>query len=823
MPATAPDLHLVTPAAKWLTPIYENIPALLREHDRWFLWTLDGEARKVPRAVAKPHINIDASKSKHWCSLDKLLTAKNLLNGPGFALGAVEKGPTFAGVDLDDCRDLLTGKIDAWAQDIIRAFNSYTEISPSGTGVKIFLTGTLRDEDDSQRKVYQLEVYDRKRYFTVTGHHLTGTPTTVEPREAQLRDLYARQQSTDLTALCKLFGLYLSEKGEYVNITCPWADEHSEADHDRDAALHRDAEGHVDGFHCFHSSHAETKKLPDVLKRFAIKQQRVLPASAIVIEGGKLTDIVDRAQAALLKTPIYQRGGLLTRAIKLDTATGDIKDVRREAGSTMLIAVREPWLIEQMGQVLEWFTKNKKGEPAPADPSPIYARTLLSRAEWPFPVLRGVVTAPTLARDGRIIETPGFDPTSGLLVDIAAGSFAPVPPSPTREDAVCALAKLRRPLRKFPFVDQDLDAPAKVGSAEAVALSALLTALVRPSLRTAPMHGYDAPAAGTGKSLCAEMAGLLAMGFRPPALSQGKTAEEDEKRLATVLFAGDPVIHIDNCEEPISGDFLCSMLTQEVVQARILGLSERRVLPSTALVLASGNNLTFAGDTSRRAVICRLDAKVERPDTREFDFDCHEEVLKARPELVVAGLTILRAYHVAKPAMKLTPMGGFNDWEWIRGALVWLGCADPADTRSTILDNDPEKEELIAVLDLWSRAVGSTPTTVAEINTEADEPTPDGQPWPATKVAYVELRSKLTEVACKGNWSAKSVGWWLRRHKDRVIANRCVRMGQHKGRSGQQWHLEQTEPVKTPAAVTQPSPIEVEPVAEAGPKDVVEM
>ncbi len=141
------------------------------------------------------------------------------------------------------------------------------------------------------------------------------------------------------------------------------------------------------------------------------------------------------------------------------------------------------------------------------------------------------------------------------------------------------------------------------------------------------------------------MAGLLAMGFSPPALSQGKTAEEDEKRLATVLFAGDPVIHIDNCEQPISGDFLCSMLTQEVVQARILGLSERRVLPSTALVLASGNNLTFAGDTCRRAVVCRLDANVERPDTREFDFDCHAEVLASRPELVVAGLTILRAYH----------------------------------------------------------------------------------------------------------------------------------------------------------------------------------
>jgi hypothetical protein len=781
-PAAAPDLRIVAPS-KWLTPIYENIPSLLREHARWLLWMLDGEGQKVPRAATRPHgYNINARNPKYWCSYDQMRGAKDPLNGPGFALGGVDGGPTFAGADLDHCRDSRTGVIAPWAWAIIRYLDSYTEISPSGTGVKIFFTGALREEDSSQRKVYQLEVYDRKRYFTVTGHHLAGTPTTVEPREAQLRDLYARQQSTDLIELCKLFGLYLSEKGEYVNIACPWSSEHSKQDHDRDAAFHRNADGHVDGFHCFHASHAETKKLPDVIQRFGISRKRVLPASAIVIEGGRLTEIVDRAQAALLKdTPIYQRGGLLTRAIKLDATTGDRKDVRREAGSTMLIAVREPWLIEQMGQVLDWFTRNKKGEPAPADPAPIYARTLLGRAEWPFPVLRGVVTAPTLARDGRVIETPGFDARSGLLLDFAPGSFTAVVAEPTLDDARDALALLQWPLRSFPFVDD---------AAKSVALSALLTALVRVSLRTAPMHGFDAPTAGTGKSLLAEMAGLLAMGFRPPALSQGKTPEEDEKRLATVLFAGDPVIHIDNCEQPITGDFLCSMLTQELVQARILGLSERRVLPSTALVLASGNNLTFAGDTSRRAVVCRLDAKVERPDTRKFDFDCHADVLESRPELVVAGLTILRAYHVAGRPVRVQPMGSFNDWEWIRGALVWLGCADPADTRSTILDNDPEKEELIAVLDLWSLAVGSMSTTIAEISSTADTPPSQDVPLP---VEYIELRNKLTEIACKGKWSAKSVGWWLRRHKDRVVGGRCFRVGQHKGRAGQEWRLEQQE------------------------------
>ena len=389
--------------------------------------------------------------------------------------------------------------------------------------------------------------------------------------------------------------------------------------------------------------------------------------TGVVMEGGRLVQIVDRAELALIygASPIYQRGGVLIRPIAL-AQVGNMTaedDVRRDAGTTALRAVREPWLIEQMSRTLKWYQRRADAL-VPADPKSVYARTLLNRGEWRFAVLRAVLTAPTLDRDGRIIEQPGFDSASGLLLNFDAGTFPPVPVAPTRDDANAALATLLRPLRDFPFVSDE---------ARSVALSAMLTALVRLALRSAPLHGFDAPTAGTGKSLLAELVGLLATGVRPPAMSQGKREEEDEKRLSTVLFAGDPIIHIDNCERALVGDFLSSMLTQEVVQARILGYSERRVLPSTALVLASGNNLTCVGDVSRRAVFCRLDAEVERPDTREFDFDCHQEVRDQRPTLVVAGLTILRAFiHAGRP-VTLQPMGSFDDWAWVRGALVWFG------------------------------------------------------------------------------------------------------------------------------------------------------
>jgi hypothetical protein len=255
----------------WLLPIYDKIPALLWQYDRWMLWTLTGDGRKVPRTPKHPDRNCNPGVPSNWSSFEQIVNATQKLNGPGFALGPVDKGPTIAGIDCDHCRDPLSGVIEPWAWEVIRAIDSYTEISPSGTGVKLFVVGRL-PEDSAQGKVYKLEIYDRKRYFCVTGHHLPGTPTTIESRESELRALYARQRSQDLVELARLFGLFRQDRKEWIDIACPWADEHSQEDALRDTALHLDKDGHVDGFHCFHGSHDGGKKgLPDVLRLFGLK------------------------------------------------------------------------------------------------------------------------------------------------------------------------------------------------------------------------------------------------------------------------------------------------------------------------------------------------------------------------------------------------------------------------------------------------------------------------------------------------------------------------------------------------------------------------
>jgi len=95
----------------------------------------------------------------------------------------------FAGTDLDDCRDPETGEIQPWALDIVEDLDSYTEVSPSETGLKVFVRGEL---PPGRRRKRQIEMYDRGRFFTTTGYHLACTPTTVNERQTELTRLHRR-------------------------------------------------------------------------------------------------------------------------------------------------------------------------------------------------------------------------------------------------------------------------------------------------------------------------------------------------------------------------------------------------------------------------------------------------------------------------------------------------------------------------------------------------------------------------------------------------------------------------------------------------------
>ncbi|SEP14477.1 hypothetical protein SAMN04487948_11678 [Halogranum amylolyticum] len=117
-------------------------------------------------------------------------------DGVGFVF--TEEDP-IVGVDLDDCRDPESGDVDDDAQDIITRLESYTEVSPSGTGYHVLIQGALPDRRNRRGKI---ECYDTARFFTVTGDRVTGTPTAVSQRQDALEAIhreYIAEESTQAT------------------------------------------------------------------------------------------------------------------------------------------------------------------------------------------------------------------------------------------------------------------------------------------------------------------------------------------------------------------------------------------------------------------------------------------------------------------------------------------------------------------------------------------------------------------------------------------------------------------------------------------------
>jgi putative DNA primase/helicase len=196
-------------------------------------------------------------------------------------------------------------------------------------------------------------------------------------------------------------------------------------------------------------------------------------------------------------------------------------------------------------------------------------------------------------------------------------------------------------------------------------------------------------------------------------------------------------------------------------------------VPSTAFVCCTGNGLTFVGDLTRRSLRCSLDAKVERPELRQFNFDPVALARERRGELVVAALTILRAYWVSGERVEVVPYGSFEVWSRrVREALVWLGCADPCDTVENVRADDPERNALAAVLAQWEQHLGCfKPYTTAEVvkcaTTTAVERAGDGS---VTHVSRAEFNQALLEIAgYKESINHRRLGIWLNKNEDKIV------------------------------------------------------
>lgn len=458
------------------------------------------------------------------------------------------------------------------------------------------------------------------------------------------------------------------------------------------------------------------RELSSVLPDSLLSDIEPLPRVKII--PGELPMMTTQAEKLLMneKVGIFQRAGQLVRIITEAIKPKYTNDIKRPEDALIITSVDAIYLAETLSKLAKWEQYDQRqNEWKPKDCPDKVAKTLLARREWNLPVLAGIIQAPTLRPDGSILEIPGYDKATGLFFNPGQTQFKSIKPYPTKHDALLAIKSLLHLLKEFPFENEE---------SRSVVISGILTSLIRRSIPTAPLHGFTAPKMANGKSLLTDVIGLIANGKVNSVISQSETETEEKKRLLAVLAEGDLIVCYDNIEKPFGSSALCSVLSQTEYKDRVLGSTKNISVPTNALFLATGNNLTFVGDITTRTILCCLNAQCERPEERKFKIDLRSYIPTNRSEFVYSALTILRAYIVAgRPKQPITPFGRFEEWsDLIRSAIVWIGLEDPCKSRKGIENTDPVRLAIKALFAAWFTVFDSTPIKVKTIiDTDSEE------------------------------------------------------------------------------------------------------
>ena len=176
-----------------LQVIPDQIPAELKALDQWLIWRYlykpDLGYWDKPPLNANQHGNTAKSTDpKTWATFEKALSIYHLGKYDGIGIALTEKNG-LVGFDLDDCRDPETGEIEPTALAIVEGIPTYWEISPSGTGLRGFGYGR---KPGSRCRAGDFEMYVSGRYLCITGHHLEGTPATIEAVQDGINTIYAQ-------------------------------------------------------------------------------------------------------------------------------------------------------------------------------------------------------------------------------------------------------------------------------------------------------------------------------------------------------------------------------------------------------------------------------------------------------------------------------------------------------------------------------------------------------------------------------------------------------------------------------------------------------
>lgn len=438
-----------------------------------------------------------------------------------------------------------------------------------------------------------------------------------------------------------------------------------------------------------------------------------------VLVTGYLVDMVEQSLDALSSHPnLYQRGSSLA-CVRDDPVFG--------VGIT---TIREPLLRFMLAEVAQ-FTEDDDDAIVPVVPPKLLSDTILSLTSWPFLILDGIARAPTMRRDGSILNVRGYDRATRLLCDWDRDLHVEVRDMPGIDDADAAMAKILDVFDDFPF---ESDAH------RSGAVAALLTIVGRTAIDgPCPLFLINAATPGTGKTLLADMIGVIATGDDLPHQPYPEDDDEMRKRITGIAEKAPVAILLDNVAYPLGGPSMDAVLTSRIWEDRALGRNGLVTFLMTVVWLASGNNVQIRGDLLRRVMPIRLASTLDRPEDRtSFKYpDLPSTIRERRQELLSAALTILRGY-AAQGRPGAVTLGGFESWSRVvRSAIIWAGQPDPCLALAALrADADPRMEEDADLVRSWRLCYAERAALLSDVASDIETVTSATSEYKSQNPAY---------------------------------------------------------------------------------------
>lgn len=448
-----------------------------------------------------------------------------------------------------------------------------------------------------------------------------------------------------------------------------------------------------------------TVALPSVVASRAAATAVMVGERPKILVCADMKRVIDEAEQSLQLEPnLFHRANMLVRVVPSE-GTSSKYQPNRPTGTPLIFPVEDATLAEMMASHADWkklVFKDDEAEERATIPPSWAVRGLAARKTWPgLRPLTGIIETPTIRVDGSVLETPGWDSSTGLLYSPSI-EFPPVPDSPTHEDAKRAAGTL---------LDLVCDVPFKTPKHGAAWLAGLLTVIARHAIDgPTPMFVFSANIRSTGKSLLCDLIYAIAAGREMPRKSIPANEEEFGKVVLAIAMSGDAVTMFDNIPSgtPIGGAKLDNVLTATTIKERLLGTNTEPILPWRTILFATGNNLSVKADTFSRTCWSLIESEEVRPEERR-DFKVKGCLVKhaksRRPELVEAALTILRAHAVAnRPHTDDLPPVRSNYRSWsdvIRSAVYWATGLDPCEVPEDERAIDQDAEAVDTLVSGW--------------------------------------------------------------------------------------------------------------------------